>query len=80
MSVPLNTLNEPSKPVVCSLLRTKMSFGSYELDDEPANWQSGQSTTAVFWCLKTMATAGPDDQFAHPTTCQAGRSCFRADE
>jgi len=64
---------------VCRLLRTKNAFGSYELDADTAPWQAGESTTAVFWCLKTMQTAGPDDDFAHATTCRAGRSCYRAE-
>ena len=80
MKTSLPTVDEQSAPAICSLLRTKTAFGGYELDDQPANWQSGQSTTAVFWCLRTMGTAGPDDQFAHPSACGAGRTCFCADE
>ena len=80
MSVPLNMLSEPGAPTVCCLLRTKTAFGGYELDDQPANWQSGQSTTAVFWCLRTMGTAGPDEKFAHPDDCRAARRCFSAGE
>ena len=82
MTVPLDTHDSGSAsiPLVCTFLRTKTAFGGHEIDDEPANWQSGESTTAVFWCLRTMATAGPDDQFAHPSACRAGRSCFKYDE
>ena len=74
-----------AKPQVCRMLRTKTAFGSYmletdELGDDQPNWQDGESTTAVFWCLKTMDTCGPDDDFAHAKTCRAGRKCFRADE
>jgi hypothetical protein len=61
---------------VCRMLRTKNSFASYGSVDEIA-WQEGESTTAVFWCLGTMETAGPDDDYAHPSTCRFGRSCFR---
>lgn len=63
---------------VCRKLRTKNAFASYGSDELP--WQAGESTTAVFWCLRTMETAGPDDDYAHPSTCRAGRTCFRADE
>jgi len=80
MSIPPEQSTDQRTPVVCAMLRTKTAFGGYELDDQPADWQSGKSTTAVFWCLKTMTTAGPDDQFAHPSTCQAGRACFRSPE
>ena len=48
-------------------------------DDTPA-WQAGNSTTAIFWCLKTMDTCGPDDDFAHAKSCRAGRECFRSDD
>jgi hypothetical protein len=61
-------------PVVCRLLRTKVAFGT--LIGHPMPWQTGASTTAVYWCLKTTETAGPDDGFAHPHACCAGRSCF----
>jgi hypothetical protein len=64
---------------VCRMLRTKTAFGSFSglHDDDDIGWQSGESTTAVYWCLGTMETAGPDDQFCHPSTCRAGRVCFR---
>jgi hypothetical protein len=88
----LPTLNETdapgTRPSVCSLLRTKTAFGSYmiEADDDDAadgvapSWQDGNSTTAVFWCLKTMDTCGPDDDIAHAKACRPGRACFRSDD
>lgn len=82
MTLPLDTLN-PVIPVVCRKLRTKTAFGSYEsydTDGGPAPWQFGESTTAVFWCLKTMDTAGPDDAFVHPGACTRGRGCYCAEE
>ena len=74
-----------TKPQVCRMLRTKTAFGSYMLEtDEAGNdqpsWQDGNSTTAVFWCLKTMDTVGPDDDVAHAKSCRPGRECFRPDE
>jgi hypothetical protein len=78
----LPTLDNPAQSQVCSLLRTKTAFGSYMLEtdaDGDVPWQERDSTTAVFWCLCTMETAGPDDVFAHPTACRAGRACYRAD-
>jgi hypothetical protein len=62
-------------PVVCRKLRTKMSFGSLE---GVRDWRHGESTTAVYWCLSTMETAGPDDGYAHPHGCRAGRACYIA--
>ena len=86
----LPTLNENggdapgTRPKVCCLLRTKTAFGSYMLEtddsDDAPSWQDGNSTTAVFWCLKTMDTCGPDDAFAHAKSCRQGRECFRSDD
>jgi hypothetical protein len=60
---------------VCPMLRTKTAYGTYDVP-----WQEGASTTAVYWCLETMATAGPDEQLAHPHECREGRGCFRKEE
>ena len=80
----MNLQTVPSKPPVCRMLRTKTAFGSYalETDDAPdqPTWQDGESTTAVFWCLKTMDTCGPDDDFAHAKACRPGRACFRGED
>lgn len=63
---------------VCRRLRTKTAFGSFR--GKLYAWQSGRSTTAVYWCLRTMETVGPDDSFAHPHACLSGRGCFEAPE
>ena len=65
----------PEAPEVCRNLRTKTAFGT--LVGHRVAWQLGASSTAVYWCLRTMATAGPDDALAHPHGCRAGRGCFR---
>ena len=67
-----------SLPVLCTMLRTKTAFGSYSIDNDDTPWQTGESTTAAYWCLKTMEACGPDEDFAHPSACVAGRSCYRA--
>ena len=76
----MNTQPEQSqsleKEPVCRLLRTKTAFGTMSFEDE--DWRDGESTTAVYWCLGTMETAGPDDAICHPSTCRAGRACYRA--
>jgi hypothetical protein len=64
----------PEQPAVCRLLRTKHAFGTFR--GNLYSWQAGASTTAVYWCLNTMETAGPDDGYAHPHQCRAGRACF----
>jgi hypothetical protein len=63
-------------PVVCEMLRTKNAFGNH-VGYRP--WQRGESTTAVYWCLHTMGTVGPDDQLVHPHSCCGQRVCFQRD-
>ena len=63
-------------PVVCRKLRTKTSFGT--LEGLTRDWREGASSTAVFWCLRTMETWGLDQRPAHAADCRAGRSCFAA--
>lgn len=71
---------EVSEGPVCRRLRTKTAFGTLVGDCslEAAPWESGASTTAVYWCLGTMSSCGPDDQLAHPHECRGGRSCYAA--
>ena len=63
-------------PQVCEMLRTKNAFGNH-VGYRP--WQRGESTTAVYWCLHTMGTVGPDDALVHPHTCCGHRDCFQRD-
>lgn len=69
-------MSHPKLPVVCRKLRTKQAFGSFT--EDTIDWRGGESTTDVFWCLKTMETWGTDDQVAHPYQCISGRICFEA--
>jgi hypothetical protein len=66
--------DEGEAPILCRKLRTKNAFGS------PApglrDWRHGTSTTAVYWCLRTMECAGPDGALAHPHGCRRGRGCY----
>lgn len=79
MNIPLPTLAREI-PSVCKMLRTKNAFAHYGADTDVAPWQLAESTTAVYWCLKTLQHAGPDDGFAHPHECRAGRTCYRPAE
>lgn len=62
-------------PVVCRKLRTKLGFGALQ---GVRDWRHGDSSTAAYWCLTTMESAGPDNGFAHPHGCRAGRACYIA--
>jgi hypothetical protein len=79
MNTPLPQVPPSNVSPVCRMLRTKTAFGSYCCDGDGAPWHENGSTTAVYWCLCTMETAGPDDVFAHPQSCRAGRTCYRAE-
>ena len=61
-------------PIVCRKLRTKTGFGTIE--GLTRDWREGVSSTAVFWCLRTMETWGPDEQPTHASACRQGRQCF----
>jgi hypothetical protein len=62
-------------PAVCRYLRTKTAFGA---SSGYHPWQLGESSTAAYWCLQTMASAGPDEQPAHPNSCCSGRTCYQS--
>ena len=59
---------------VCRLLRSK---GMY-LPREDADLEVEVSSTAVFWCLRSMSVIGPDDGPVAPEDCRRGRSCHEA--
>ena len=78
MSTELPQLQPTSEKLpVCKLLRTKTAYGGYSIDDVP--WDENDSTTAVYWCLGTMETAGPDNVLCHPHTCRHGRGCYQTE-
>lgn len=64
-------------PIVCRKLRTKHAFGAFSASGPLPPWQAGGSTTAVYWCLETMETAGPDDGYCDAHRCRPGRACFK---
>ena len=71
----MSDIHQKPVPVVCRSLRTKEAF--VETNEGDAPWQAGLSTTAVYWCLRTMETAGPDGCEARPSCCGAARVCYR---
>ena len=76
MKVPLPTIPHEI-PTVCRMLRTKNAYHNYPEDDpNHTPWQLAESTTAVYWCLKTMRAAGPDGDLVLPEECTDERVCF----
>jgi hypothetical protein len=61
----------------CRHLRTKMMFVTTDWEVRAADYPS---TTASYWCLKTMSAAGPDGGLAALGECRAGRGCFEPEE
>jgi hypothetical protein len=59
----------------CRHLRTKMMSVVTDWDEHAAEYPS---TSAAYWCLKTMGPVGPDDSPADLDDCRAGRPCFQA--
>jgi hypothetical protein len=81
MAIPLQTIDGNSaRPAVCTMIRTKTAFAIFDANDEQASWEAGESTTAIYWCLCTMQTAGPDDALVHPQSCRQGRTCYQAND
>ena len=62
-------------PFLCRHLRTKTW---YVPDSFAERDVSRSSSTAQYWCLKTMRSDGPDGNLALPEDCTDERSCFAA--
>jgi hypothetical protein len=62
----------------CRCIRTKTIYGSYVGNME--DWITGVSSTASFWCMKTMGPAGPDEHFVHIGQCGPQRICYEPDD
>ena len=67
-------VERPALGPVCAMLRTKKMHVHGHLHS--AAWRS--SSTAQYWCLRTMQDFGPDDDFACPEDCQTSRRCHDA--
>ena len=57
----------------CAFLRAK---GFYVHLDEPP--PPTEQDTGVFWCTRTQAAVGPDDDAVSPRCCGPGRNRFDA--
>ncbi len=67
----------PDPAARCRHLRTKMMFVTNDWEARAADYPS---STASYWCLKTMSAAGPDEGLAALGECRAGRSCFEPED
>ena len=62
---------------ICRHLRTKRYY--YGAPDEVLE-TADQSTTAQFWCLRTMRSIGPDEATVSASSCRRGRACCETTE
>jgi len=60
-------------PLLCRHLRTKTW---YVPDSYAERDVTRSSSTAQYWCLKTMRSDGPDGALALAEDCVEGRGCF----
>ncbi|MFQ5707077.1 MAG: hypothetical protein ACE5HO_06475 [bacterium] len=59
----------------CRFLRSKKTYVP-DLD-HAESWRTADTTTQPYWCLRTMTTAGPDNQLVAPERCQKERTCYQ---
>lgn len=60
---------------ICPRLETKTKKLNTEFRRDP--WHDrADCDTQIFWCTKTMAPWGPDEDDAEPERCTPGRCCF----
>lgn len=71
-SAPDDRLPAGGLPSLCRNLRTKRYY--YGTTEDVLE-TSELSTTAQFWCLRTMRVVGPDQGPVSAQTCRPGRGC-----
>ena len=60
---------------LCDCLRTKaMTMGAYSKPTIAED--AGAADTAIYHCMVTMATHGPDEDDVMPCACRPGRQCY----
>jgi hypothetical protein len=65
----------PEPAPVCRAIRSK---GAGVVYGSRVQFEHGFHSSAVFWCLATAESVGPDDGVVHPHVCTTGRECFSA--
>jgi len=60
-------------PRRCAHLATKSDY--YRDPREPAPWDAGSGSTAIYWCVLTSKSIGPDGAPCDVAACAAGRGC-----
>jgi hypothetical protein len=67
------------KPAVSSLpcrhLRTKRMYIP-ALAENALDHEAHPDDQSFYWCNRTLAALGLDDNQVHPCVCQPGRSCY----
>ncbi|MBI3725775.1 hypothetical protein HY251_17750 [bacterium] len=68
---PPSGATEPGKLPLCASIRAKGFFVFTEETPPPV-----ETDTAVWWCVRTMTSIGPDGEAVHRQCCGASRACF----
>jgi hypothetical protein len=63
-------VSDPVRPL-CAAIRAK-GFYVYTEEAPPPE----ETQTAVFWCVKTLTSVGPDNDAVHRDCCDGTRPCF----
>jgi hypothetical protein len=76
VDVPTEPIEQASPSAIpCRHLRSK---GMYVYTDGIAGEPNDDEfDSSIYWCLKTMTSFGPDDEFVDRRACRmTGRSCY----
>jgi hypothetical protein len=68
-------MENPAGRPVCKRLRTKGYYVTGPDDVDLVEF----SSTASYWCARTVTILGPDDILCAPEACQPGRACFEVE-
>lgn len=60
----------------CAYLATKTDY--YRDPDEKLPFDPGAGNTAVYWCMHTQTSLGPDEDHCHLQDCTPNRRCYVA--
>ena len=69
--------DQPEKLPYCRFLRTKkMYIPAYSVGGvDPRD----ATDTAIYWCMRTHTSIGPDHTHVHGSECRPGRRCCEVD-
>jgi hypothetical protein len=73
----MNTQAQPQSSSICRHLRNKRMYIP-ALADGAVPADASENDESFYWCNRTLAALGRDDDRVHPCLCRPGRSCHEA--